>query len=202
MMKITNVKAKDNRMSFTIGGINSQYANAIRRSIISAVPIIAIEKVDIYNNSSIMNDETLAHRLGLVPLTTDLKTYNLPAECTCEGKGCGKCTVILTLDVKGPKTVYSADLKSEDPKVKPVYDEMQLVKLAPSQEIKLEAHARLGKGFEHIKWQGGLAAYDETAKGTYDFIVESYGQLSLKELVRAAFESFEKNLEELEKAIK
>lgn len=202
MMKITNVKAKDNRMSFTISGINSQYANAIRRSIISAVPIIAIEKVDIYNNSSIMNDEILAHRLGLVPLTTDLKTYNLPAECTCKGKGCGKCTVILTLDVKGPKTVYSADLKPEDPKVKPVYDEMQLVKLAPGQEIKLEAHARLGKGFEHIKWQGGLAAYDETGKGTYDFIVESYGQLSLRELVRAAFESFEKNLEELEKAIK
>lgn len=200
-MKISNVKKSGNRLNFTLSGISTQYANALRRSIIAEVPIMAVEEVDLYYNSSIINDEVLAHRIGLMPLTTDIKTYNLQSECSCKGKGCAKCSVTLTLDVEGPKTVYASDFKSKDPKIKPVYAKMVLAKIMAGQKIKIEVRARLGTGSDHIKWQGGLASYDEVGKETYDFMIETYGQLPLNELVSAAFQSFEDKLEEL-KSIK
>jgi len=107
---------------------------------------MAIEDVEVRKNSSSLYDEMIAHRLGLIPLTTDLKSYNLPSECKCEGKGCARCQLVLTLSAKGPGIVYSSSLKSKDPKVKPVFDNFPIVKLLKGQEIELEATATLGTG--------------------------------------------------------
>lgn len=200
-MKVTNLKKKGERIYFTVTGISTQMANALRRAVISEVPAMAIEEVLFFDNSSILNDEVLAHRLGLMPLKTDLKTYNLTSECTCKGKGCAKCTAILTLDVKGPKTVYAEDLKPKDPEVVPVHPKTPLVKLTENQQIKLEAKAKLGRGSEHIKWQAGLAAYEKN-KNTYNFMIESYGQLAPKELVSAAFDSFQQKVDVVKKEFK
>jgi DNA-directed RNA polymerase subunit D len=118
---------------------------------------MAIDEVVIIENSSILHDEVLAHRLGLIPLKTDLDTYNLPEECPCESEfGCNLCRVALTLEAEATEhtiTVYSKDLRSENPDVVPVSDKISIVKLAPDQKIKLEAYARLGKGEDHAKWQ-------------------------------------------------
>ena len=38
---------------------------------ISEVPAIAIEEVYVYNNTSIVQDEVLSQRLGLIPLKVD-----------------------------------------------------------------------------------------------------------------------------------
>ncbi|MFQ6081306.1 MAG: DNA-directed RNA polymerase subunit D, partial [Candidatus Bathyarchaeia archaeon] len=93
----------------------------------------------------------------LIPLKTDLDTYNLPEECPCKSElGCNLCRVVLTLDVEATeetKTVYSRDLVPENPDIKPVSDNIPIVKLAPDQKIRLEAYARLGKGKAHAKWQ-------------------------------------------------
>jgi DNA-directed RNA polymerase subunit D len=176
-------------------------ANALRRTVISDIPVMAIEEVTFQDNSSILNDEVLAHRLGLLPLKTDLKTYNTKSECTCKGKGCGKCTAILTLDIQGPKTVYAEDLKPTDPEITPVHPKTPIVKLTENQKIKLEAKAILGRGSDHTKWQAGIASYEETKNG-YNITIESYGQLPLKDLVSTAFESFENKIETLKEQLK
>jgi DNA-directed RNA polymerase subunit D len=126
------------------------------------VPTLAIDSVTIVENTSPMYDEVLAHRLGFVPIKTDLEMFVKPSECECKGSGCPKCRVVLTLDKKvvdGPTTVYSGDLKSQIPQVEPSTPKIQLVKLSRGQHVVLEADARLGTGNEHIKWQAAIASY-------------------------------------------
>ncbi len=152
-------KTKDGKVSFLLKGLDVFYANTIRRLMIEEVPVMAIEDVEIRDNSSALYDEILAHRLGLVPLKTDLKSYNLLEECTCKGQGCAKCTLKLTLTAKGPGMVYASDLKSKDPKVKPVFLKMPIVELFKDQKLKFEATAVLGKGIDHAKFSPGLFFY-------------------------------------------
>jgi DNA-directed RNA polymerase subunit D len=152
------VLEKDERnMRLLVTGVDVPYMNALRRVIISEVPCMAIDDVVILENSSIMQDETIAHRLGLVPLKTDLDSYSLPEECECKSEfGCNVCRVTLTLDVEakeGTRPVYSGELTSENKDVIPVSDRIPVVKLAKEQRLKLEAYARLGKGKNHAKWQ-------------------------------------------------
>ncbi len=159
-MKIEIIeKEKDNKMSFMLKDASISYINAIRRIVREEVPAMAIEDVEFRKNTSALYDEIIAHRLGLIPLTTDLKSYNLPEECSCKGEGCAKCQLKLTLNIKEPGYVYASDLKSKDPAVKPVYPKMIISKLIKGQTLELEATAVLGKGKEHVKWSPALAYY-------------------------------------------
>jgi DNA-directed RNA polymerase subunit D len=162
-MKVKIIENKENKLLFLVEKFPTAYVNTLRRMIIEEVPTMAIEDVEFFANDSVLYDEMIAHRLGLIPLTTDLKTYNLPEECSCKGAGCAKCQVKLTLKVKGPKTVYASDLKTTDPKIKPVYPGMIIVKLLEGQELELEATAQIGKGKEHMKWAPGHAYYVNVA---------------------------------------
>jgi len=147
----------DTNMRLIIGDVDAPFVNALRRIILSEVPCMAIDEVVVLENSSMLHDEVLAHRLGLLPIKTDLNAYNLPEECPCKSEfGCNLCRVSLTLDaesVETTKTVYSGSLTSENPEIVPVSTNVLLVKLAPGQKIKLESYAKLGKGKEHAKWQ-------------------------------------------------
>ncbi|MFH1501081.1 MAG: DNA-directed RNA polymerase subunit D [archaeon] len=155
-MKIIQ-KSKDKVTFFS--EMDESLANAIRRSALE-VPILAVEEVEIFKNDSALYDEIIAHRLGLVPLVTD-KTFTLKEKCTCKGKGCAKCTVQLKIALKGPKTVYSGDLKG---KAKIVYDKIPIVILAENQELELVASATLGKGVDHAKYSPGLIYYRNLAE--------------------------------------
>ena len=140
-----------------IEGVDAAFMNSLRRVILAEVPAMAIDDVVVIENSSMLHDEILAHRLGFIPLKTDLGSYNLPEDCSCKSElGCNLCRVSLTLDVEaqgGGRTVYSGDLVSENPQVIPVSDKIPIVKLAPDQRLKLESYAMLGKGSKHAKWQ-------------------------------------------------
>ena len=141
-------------------------ANVLRRAVFDLVPTMAIEDLELTKNSSIMYDEMIGHRVGLLPLTTDLKSYNLISECSCEGAGCSKCTLKLTLKAKGPETVHAEEIKSKDPKVKPVYPKTPITKLLKGQELEFEATAILGRGSQHAKFCPGLAWYSYKPKIT------------------------------------
>ncbi|MFO8016380.1 MAG: DNA-directed RNA polymerase subunit D [Candidatus Woesearchaeota archaeon] len=152
---------KTGRESFLIKNSSPMMVNVLRRVITSEVPTMAIEDVEIRKNSSVLYDEMLAHRLGLIPLKTDLSSYNTGEECKCEGEGCAKCTLKLTMKVtaRSDQVVTASDIKSSDPKVTPVYADMPVVKLLKGQQIEIEATARLGRGKEHMKWSPGHVYY-------------------------------------------
>lgn len=165
-MKIKNVNLdkKKNKVSFLITDTTEPFANTLRRLIIDEVPTLAIEDVEISKNSSALYDEIIAHRLGLLPIKTDLKSYELPSQCSCEGEGCAKCQLKITLNKRETGTITAGDAKSQDPKCDFVYPDTPIVKLLSKQKIKLEATAILGKGKEHAKWSPGLAHYRREPK--------------------------------------
>lgn len=158
-MDIKILNQDKEKLSFVLKGIDFVTANTIRRLVVNEVPTMAIDRASVSKNSSALYDEMLVHRLGLVPFTTDLKSYTLPSECKCKGKGCSLCQLTMILKVKGPCNVYASDIKTDDAKVKPVYENILIVKLLKDQEIDLEAVAILGKGKEHMKFSPGLLYY-------------------------------------------
>jgi len=153
--KIMNIEIRElsqDFAKFVLEDAQPASANALRRSLISEVPSLAIDDVKIYENSSVLFDEMLAHRLGLVPLKAPVDEFVLPEECSCDGEGCSACMTSATLSSDGEGVVYSGDLNTEDV-VEVVDEDIPLAKLGEGQEIKLEAIARMGKGKEHSKWQ-------------------------------------------------
>ena len=187
-MDIKLVSREQDTLRFVLSDISPAFANAFRRIIMAEVPVMAIDDVMILENNSVMYDEILAHRLGLIPVTTD-QTYNLPEECTCKSElGCEKCRASFSLEIEASdpvEVVYTSHLKPENPDVRPVSDKIPIVKLAQGQRIKLEAYARLGRGNVHAKWQPVSActySYDEKAR-TFNFLVESTGTLPPEKLV-------------------
>lgn len=162
-MELRILDKDETQIRFTISNVNVALVNAIRRTILTEVPVLAIDEIVIVENSSALYDEILAHRLGLVPLKTDLDTLTTPDQCACGGVGCASCQVEYVLRkeaIQQSEMVYSEDLETTDPKMKPAVDKIPLAKLAPGQKIELEAFARLGKGKEHVKWQPvGTVAY-------------------------------------------
>jgi DNA-directed RNA polymerase subunit D len=156
-MEVKIIEKNDYSARMIIEGVDTSLMNSLRRIMLAEVPAMAIDEIVVIENSSLLHDEILAHRMGLIPLKTDLDSYNLPEECTCKSElGCNLCRVSLTMDVEAKdsnRTVYSGDLTSENPNIEPVSAKIPLVKLAPDQRIRLEAYARLGKGEKHAKWQ-------------------------------------------------
>jgi DNA-directed RNA polymerase subunit D len=152
-MEIQFASLDDDVARFTLSGATPAFANTLRRAMISEVPTLAIDDVRIYDNTSALFDEMLAHRLGLIPIVTDLTTYSLKETCACGGAGCPSCSVTFTLSVEGPKTVQSSDLIPQDPKAVPVHANVPIVKLTKGQKLVLEARAELNTGKEHAKWQ-------------------------------------------------
>jgi len=156
-VKIEVLEKDATNLRITIRDADVPLMNALRRIALAEVPAMAIDDVVMIENSSILQDEMIAHRLGLVPLKTDLDSYTLPEECDCKSEfGCPQCRVTLTLNAEsteGTRPVYSGELVSENLDVVPATEKIPIIKLAKGQKLKLEAYARLGKGKTHAKWQ-------------------------------------------------
>ena len=181
-------------MSLKLKGVPLQYANALRRICLNGVPVFAIDTIDVIENTSVLPDEGLAHRLGLVPIKTDLKRFNEPSKCDCQSEiGCSNCKVMLVLDsgdTDVTKTIFTDELTSEDDSVKPVSDKIPIIQLAPGQRVKVECYARLGRGREHAKWNSSnIATLVETDKEDERILtVESTGSLNPEEIILAGVE--------------
>tara|TARA_Y100000310_G_scaffold69026_1_gene64384 strand:+ start:8972 stop:9634 length:663 start_codon:yes stop_codon:yes gene_type:complete len=160
MIKIKNYDKKQGKISFTTD-MSVNLANAIRRGVLE-IPIIAIDEVEIIKNDSALYDEILAHRVGLIPIKTGLSK---------ETK--------FKLKEKGPKIVYSDDLK---PGVGVDY-KLPILILDEEQEVELVANAKLGKGIEHLKYSPGLIFYKHNLDPeVIDFVmVDAEGKASYNE---------------------
>jgi len=122
--------------------IEESLANAIRRHL-NHIPILAVDKLEISKNDSPLYDETIAHRIGLIPLKMD-KPVN------------EKTSAKLKLIVKKEGFVYSKELSGA---VKVAYGEIPITSLEKGQELELTAIVKVGRGHEHSKFSPGLMFY-------------------------------------------
>jgi DNA-directed RNA polymerase subunit D len=156
-MVIEILEKNDHKLMFVVDDISLEMINAIRRIILSEIPVMAVDEVIVLKNDSPLYDEIISHRLGMIPLKTDLKAYKLPRECDCGGFGCALCQVSLTCEVINtsniPIEIFSGDLKTTDPEIMPVDPNILIVKIDKNNQLILEAYAILGLAKDHVKWQ-------------------------------------------------
>ena len=166
-MKVKVLESKPTKMRFVLEETEPHIANTLRRTLLVDIPKMAIEDVEFhlgpirgedareYESVAPMFDEIIAHRLGLIPLPTDLKTFVRREECkACNGEGCPSCSIIYSLNKKGPCIVTSGDLEPiGDAKLKPIDTNIPIVKLGEGQAMLVYATAVLGTGRDHAKWQ-------------------------------------------------
>lgn len=135
------INKKDNQITFKVK-ISDSLANAVRRYI-NQIPVLAVDELEIYKNDSPLYDETVAHRIGLIPLKMD-KSINEKTEME------------MKLETKGEGLVYSSQLKGG---LGVVYGKIPITSLGPDNELQLTAVVRTGKGSVHSKFSPGLMYY-------------------------------------------
>ena len=196
-MSLQIINQDEQKISVKLQGIPLQYANALRRICLNGVPIFAIDTVDILENSSIIADEGIAHRLGLIPLKTEFSAIESNNESD---------RILLTLDsghTDETRTVFSDEIKSNDSFVKPISDKIPIVTLAPDQKIRIEAHAKLGRGTEHAKWNSSnIATLTDTNKDDERILtVETTGALEPKHIILAGINELSSRLDSFKEII-
>jgi DNA-directed RNA polymerase subunit D len=190
LMEVKVLEDSQKIFRFTLSKASAAYANALRRVAISGVPTFAIDKSTFYDNSSAMFDEYISHRVGLVPIATPSKGYS------------DTDTILFTLEAHGPKTVYSGELKSSDKGVAVANDNIPIIKLADGQKIKLEAKAVLGTASRHAKFQPGITTFEQKGDDTFEFYVESFGQMPPREIINKACDAIKEQAKEISKEVK
>lgn len=139
-------------LEFDIKNAPISFINAIRRILINEIPSIAVNKITIHENSSIMSDESLCHRIGLVPIVVCEDEY-LRLERHLDLR---EVRVELIVKNNGNQIldVMSDDLKvvGKSRFINGVVMGILITQLAPGQEIRLEATLAVGTGKMHTKW--------------------------------------------------
>ncbi len=224
IMDVKLLEQKRNITKLLFKGTDAHFMNTLRRKIMAGTPILAVEDVHFYENNSVMFDEMLASRLGLIPLKMDSKNYKRGDK------------VKLVLEKEGPCTVYSKDIKSTDPKIEPAELNVPITILSEGQKIKIEMDAIVGIGKDHVKHQPAIISYqeipivngksyqadvieklldekqrdfivDKNEKIEYDptafiFTVESHGNLNAKELFMEAVNELKEKTKEFKGELK
>lgn len=184
-MQLEIVKIEELYITFILKGIDNAFANSLRRILIGGVPTIAIDDIKIRNNTSVINDEMLSHRIGLIPLS-----YS--SELEENGRFILSITCPNDSDII---SVKSSDLKymsvSED--IKPLYDDILLVKLKPGQQIDLEAYCKKGVGSEHSKYSPVSTVTYNKKDDDFVFNVECIGTIQPELLIKKALNMLNKS---------
>ena len=164
-MQIEVIEMAERKISFILKDSTPAMANALRRTILSDIPKMAIDKVEFhlgpimvdgreYESITPLFDEIIAHRLGMVPVPTDLQLFVPQNECVCGGEGCPSCTIMYSLNKIGPCTVLSGDMiPLGNPDLKAKDEFIPIVELADGQAVLIYTIATVGTAKTHVKWQ-------------------------------------------------
>jgi len=138
--KVEILHLQPHEIKFILSETDTSVANALRRIMIAEVPTLTIDLVEFSENSTVLNDEYIAHRLGLIPIryqpkesdkAIDCSDKFIPhRECICYER-CANCSVEFELDrtytvtgdeeVLAPLTITSKDLASNNEDVEPAH---------------------------------------------------------------------------------
>ena len=177
----------EEEMIFDLMGAEPPLANALRRIMIAEIPTIAIHNVTMWQNTSIIPDENLAHRVGLIPIKADAQEFEYHEEgqdftehdslhfklhkiCT---KKDPNAPLILNNTVHDEEklynnsNVYSGDLewipKGDQQErlgnIRPLLDDILIAKMRPGQEIEMDLICEKGIGKTHAKWSPVCTAF-------------------------------------------
>lgn len=149
-------------LEFQLCEVDNAFANGLRRVLLAEVPVLGIESVTIAQNTSVLADEMIAHRLGLVPLySMKARRMSFAKDCDCGGQGCSDCQITGELNVECPANRHSLQvfvnesLRIDDKDVYPVSSEERgiwLVTLGRSQKLKLKVVIRKNIAKTHAKF--------------------------------------------------
>nr|CAB3490204.1 unnamed protein product [Digitaria exilis] len=146
-------------MEFDMIGVDASIANAFWRILIAEVPTMAIEKIFMADNTSVIAYEVLSHRLGVIPLDADPRLFDHISvksgelEWLPEGSQLSMASPGQSGDKQ--KTFTSFGQSQKDILDKPFgvkFKDITIARLGPGQAIELEAHAIKGIGNVHAKW--------------------------------------------------
>ncbi|UKJ87603.2 DNA-directed RNA polymerase II [Theileria orientalis] len=177
------VDLRKDRMDFILLNSDVSTANAIRRIILSEIPSLAIEIVTVLENTSVLHDEYISHRLGLLPIDSTMASeFEFRDKCQCTDK-CARCTVDYTLDVScndsDSRVVTHFDIVPDENQSQSIYgknlpmpipradatnfnggtDGIPIVKLKRGHAINMKLTATKGLGKFHAKWIVGNVNY-------------------------------------------
>uniref|UniRef100_A0A8C6Z6F0 DNA-directed RNA polymerases I and III subunit RPAC1 n=1 Tax=Nothoprocta perdicaria TaxID=30464 RepID=A0A8C6Z6F0_NOTPE len=201
--RVDVVREEEDALEFDMVGIDAAIANAFRRILLAEVPTMAVEKVFVYNNTSIVQDEILAHRLGLIPIRADPRLFEYRNQGDEEGTEID--TLQFQLKIKCSRNPQAAKESSDpnelyinhkvyskhmtwvplgnqpdlfpDADFRPVHDDILIAQLRPGQEIDVLMHCVKGIGKKVAR----------VANARLDtFSREVFRHESLKNLVRLA----------------
>jgi len=76
-LKFELIELQEDQIRFLLSGVSAAFANGIRRACMSEVPTLAIDEISLYDNTSVLFDEQISLRLGLIPLQAgDLDVFS------------------------------------------------------------------------------------------------------------------------------
>jgi DNA-directed RNA polymerase, alpha subunit/40 kD subunit len=210
-MDIEIVEMSERKGVFILKNSSPAMANALRRTMLSDIPKMAIDKVEFhlgpimvddkeYESVTPLFDEIIAHRLGMVPVPTDYQLFGYQDGCFCGGEGCPSCTLMYSLNKIGPCTVLSGDLLPlGNPDLKVADEFIPIVDLTDGQAVLIYATAVMGTSTKHVKWQAAFGVgyrYMEDDK-TFYFKFETDGSLTAQQVLDKALEILTKESNEM-----
>ncbi len=175
MVKIKILKETEEKIQLLLSKTDRSLANALRRSLISDTPKMAIDSVrfqlgtkeqdeEVWETTGPLPDEMVAHRLAMIPIPTIHDKFHFQDECpNCKDlveadRGCLECQMIYTCVVFGSEEgrwVTAGDLKylgEESLEIPDRYKTIPITKLLKGQMIEFYATAIMGRGRDHTKW--------------------------------------------------
>ena len=175
MVKIKIINETEEKIQILLSKTDRSFANALRRSLISDTPKMAIDSVtfqlgtkeqdeEVWETTGPLPDEMVAQRLAMIPIPTVHDKFHFQDECpNCkdvveEERGCVECQMIYTCVVFGSEEgrwVTAGDMKylgEGSLEIPDEYKSIPITKLLKGQMIEFYATAIMGRGREHTKW--------------------------------------------------
>ncbi|EKG02938.1 DNA-directed RNA polymerase, alpha subunit, putative [Trypanosoma cruzi] len=183
----TSTTRRVETMTFDVERISPPIANMFRRLMMTEVPVLAFDRMLIEENDSVVPDELLAHRIGLVPIAGPVLKMQFVTESNQVGFDAldPQRVLVFELAAEGRRdakstSVYSGDLKwkplpgqeawatgADEDRVFLVHPDIILTKLGPGQRLKLRAIALKGIGGVHAKWTPVSVCFYELKTSIY-----------------------------------